>query len=198
MDMISSRHLFGITTLLAVLVCLAPAATAGDVQAPTTDSVTEGHGTTEPESEAHATAEHEYHVNHFGGFMGSSTHLDTDESGFTLGLEYARQFHPRWAVVGYTELISGSGERDIIFCAGIIFYPISRVGLVFGPGLEFAEKDVEHHGEVERENEKELMLRIGAGYGFPLGEASIGPAVFADFAGDRWTIVYGVTMVTGF
>ena len=42
------------------------------------------------------------------------------------------------------------------------------------------------------------MVRIGAGYGFPLGEAGIGPAVFADYAGDRWTIVYGVAMVTGF
>lgn len=150
------------------------------------------------ESAKHEPATHEYHANHFGGFMGGSTHLDTDESGFTIGLEYARQFHLRWAVAAYTELVSGSGERDIIVAAGIVFYPLPRLGLVFAPGMEMVEKDVEVHGEVETENEKELLLRIGAGYGFPVSTASLGPAVFADYAGDRWTIGYGVTMVVGF
>ena len=188
MNMIFSKHFFGMTALLAVLVFLVPATVAGQGHETSADGV----------SEEHEAAEHAYHVNHFGGFMGASTPLNTDETGFTLGLEYARQFHPRWAVVGYTELVSGTDERDIIFAAGIIFYPIPRVGLVLAPGFEFVEKDVEVHGEIEKENEKELLLRVGVGYGFPLGEAAIGPAVFADYAGDRWTIVYGVAMVTGF
>jgi len=146
----------------------------------------------------HRGTEHEFHRNHFGGFLGASTHSDNDETGFTLGLEYARQFTPRWAVVAYTELVSGDLERDIILAVGAIFYPMRRLGLVVAPGVEFASKDVEHRGEVEKEDETEFLLRLGAGYGFPVGQASLGPAVFVDWAGNRWTLVYGIGMVTGF
>lgn len=146
----------------------------------------------------HRGTEHEFHRNHFGGFLGASTHSDNDETGFTLGLEYARQFTPRWAVTAYTELVSGELERDVILAVGAIFYPMRRLGLVVAPGVELANKDVEHHGEVEREYENEFLLRLGAGYGFPVGQASLGPAVFADWAGNRWTLVYGIGMVTGF
>ena len=146
----------------------------------------------------HPGTEHEFHRNHFGGFLGASTHSDNDETGFTLGLELARQFTPRWAVVAYTELVSSDLERDIILAAGVIFYPMSRLGFVVAPGLEFANKDVEHNGEVEKEDENEFLLRLGAGYGFPVGQASLGPAVFVDWAGNRWTLVYGIGMVTGF
>jgi hypothetical protein len=142
--------------------------------------------------------EHEYHRNHFGGFLGASTHSDNDETGVTLGLEYARQFTPRWAVAAYTELVSGELERDIILLVGAVFYALPRLGLVVAPGVEFASKDVEHQGEVEREDETEFLLRLGAAYGFPLGQASLGPAVFVDWGGSRWTLVYGIGMVTGF
>ncbi|MCK5408590.1 MAG: hypothetical protein KAJ37_14070 [Candidatus Krumholzibacteria bacterium] len=186
--MIFPRNFVGIATLLAVLVVLVPAATAGQGLEAAAESVSEGH----------ETAEHEFHRNHFGGFLGASTHSDNDDTGFTLGLEYARQFTPRWAVVAYTELASGDLERDIILAVGAIFYPMRRIGLVVAPGVEFASKDVEHHGEVEKEDETEFLLRLGAGYGFPVGQASLGPVVFADWAGNRWTLVYGIGMVTGF
>lgn len=176
-EMTSSRALAAVCALFAILVFLAAGAMA---------------------EEAHEPAVHEYHVNHFGGVVGGATHLDTNESGLSIGLEYARQFNPRWAAVSYLELTSGTGERDVIISAGVIFYPTPRLGLIFGPGIELVEKDVNHHGEIVTESEAELMWRIGAGYGFPLGEASIGPAFFADYAGDRWTIVYGIAMVTGF
>jgi len=146
----------------------------------------------------HRGTEHEFHRNHFGGFLGASTHSDTDETGFTLGLEYARQFAPRWAVGAYTELVGGDLERDIILLVGAVFYPMPRLGLVVAPGVEFASKDVEHHGVVEKEDETEFLLRLGAAYGFPVGQASLGPAVFVDWADKRWTLVYGIGMVTGF
>jgi hypothetical protein len=146
----------------------------------------------------HRGTEHEFHRNHFGGFLGASTHSDTDETAFTLGLEYARQFTLRWAVVSYIELVSSDLERDIILAVGAIFYPMRRLGLVVAPGVESASKDVEHHGKVEKENEAEFLLRLGAAYGFPVGQASLGPAVFVDWAGNQWTLVYGIGMVTGF
>jgi hypothetical protein len=146
----------------------------------------------------HRDAKHEFHRNHFGGFLGASTHSDNDETGFTLGLEYARQFTPHWAAAAYTELVSGDLERDIIILAGAIFYPLDRLGLVAAPGVEFASKDVEHHGEVVNEDETEFLFRLGAAYGFPVGQAALGPTVFADLASNRWTLVYGIAMVTGF
>jgi hypothetical protein len=150
------------------------------------------------ESRDHGGTEHEFHRNHFGGFLGASTHSDTDETAFTLGLEYARQFTPRWAVAVYTEQVGGDLERDIIFLVGAVFYPIPGLGLVAAPGVEFANKDVDHHGQVVKEEETEFMLRLGATYGFPLGQASLGPAVFLDTGDNRWTLVYGFGMVTGF
>jgi len=154
----------------------------------------ESHGTVAE----HGDAGHGFHRNHFGGFLGASTHSDNDQTAFTLGLEYARQFTPRWAIGAYTEQVSGEIERDIILLVGAIFYVMPRFGLVAAPGIEFANKDVVHHGEVVKEDETEFVFRLGAAYGFPVGQASIGPAVFADWADKRWTLVYGIAIATGF
>lgn len=107
-------------------------------------------------------------------------------------------FTARWAVAAYTEIGNSNLERDVILAAGGMFYPVPRFGLVVAPGVEFADKDVEHNGESEKEDETEFLLRVGATYGFPVGQGSLGPAVFADWAGDRWTLVYGIGIVTGF
>ncbi len=186
--MIFPRNFATITTLLSVLVFLVPEATAGQ----------EIEAATESAPKVHETHEHEFHVNHFSGFIGASTHTDTKETGFTLGLDYARQFTPRWAAIGYTELVSGDNERDIILAIGAIFYPTPRLALVLAPGIEFVTKNVEHHGELEKEEETELLWRFSAAYGFPVGQASLGPVVFGDWAGNRWTIGYGIGMTTGF
>jgi hypothetical protein len=186
--MIFPKKFAGIATLLSVLVFLVPEATMGQGHEAAAESVPKGH----------ETAEHEFHRNHFGGFLGASTHTDNNETGFTLGLEYTRQFTPHWAAIGYTELVSGDNERDIILAVGVIYYPMSRLALVVAPGVEFATKGVEHHGTVEMEDETELLWRFSAAYGFPLGEGSLGPVVFGDWAGNRWTIGYGLGIVTGF
>jgi hypothetical protein len=147
----------------------------------------------------HEGAAHEYHRNHFGGLLGTSVHLDNDDTAFTLGLEYARQFAPRWAVAGYVESVSSDIERDVIVAAGIIYYPVSRLGLLLAPGIESAAKDVEHHGEVEREYETEFLIRLGASYGFPVApQASIGPVLLVDRSAHRWTVVIAVGTVVGF
>jgi hypothetical protein len=175
-------------TLVAVLVVLISAPSAGQGLEAAAKGVSEGHETAEPE----------FHRNHFGGFLGASTHVDTDDTGFTLGLDYVRQFTPRWAVVAYTELASGDIERDIIFGVGGVFYPMRRLGLIVAPGVEFASKDTDHHGEVKTEDETEFLLRFSAGYGFPVGQAALGPVVFADWSSNRWTLGYGIGMATGF
>lgn len=156
-------------------------------QAQANENEPDSHGT----AVEHREEEHAFHRNHFGGFMGASTHSDTGDTGFTLGLEYARQFTPRWAVTVVTEQVTSDLERDVILLAGAIFYPLPRIGLVVAPGVEVAKKDAEH-------DETEFLLRLGASYGFPVGQASLGLALFVDRAAERWTFVYGIVMVTGF
>ncbi len=147
----------------------------------------------------HHSPDQEFHRNHFGGLIGGSTHSDTDETAATIGLEYARQFSPWWALAVYTELVSSSLERDIIVAVGGIFYPVRRLGLVLAVGAESAETDVEHNGEIETENETGFLLRMGVGYGFRVTpQAGLGPMVLVDKAGDRWTVVYALSMVVGF
>lgn len=176
-------------TLLGVLVFFVSTTTAAE----------QGIEATAAESSAgHESAEHQFHRNHFGGFLGASTHADNNETSLTIGLEVARQFTPRWALAANVELLSGTFERDIVLGVGAVFYAVPRFGLVVVPGIEFAKRDVEEGGEVHQEDETEFLLRLGAGYGFPLGQASLGPAVFADVAGNRWTFVYGLSLVTGF
>ena len=141
----------------------------------------------------------EYHRNHFGGFFGGSTRMDGGETAVTMGLEYARQFHPRWAVASYLEVISSQLERDLVFIVTGVFYPIPRLGLALGPGFEAADRVVDEDGEIAEENELELLMRAGVGYGFALTEtAALGPAVLADFTRHRVTLVYGLSMVVGF
>jgi hypothetical protein len=147
----------------------------------------------------HRDTEHEFHRNHFGGVAGVSTHHNTDDSGFTLGLEYTRQFSPKWAVAAYLEQVSSKLERDVIVAVGGIFYPIQRLGLILGPGIESVEKDVEVHGTVEQESELELIIRMGVGYGFELTpNAGIGPVIMLDRGRDRWTSLIAIGMVVGF
>ena len=147
----------------------------------------------------HRDTAHEFHRNHFGGLAGVSTHHDTGDSGPTLGLEYARQFSPKWAIAAYLELVSSKLERDVVVAVGGIFYPIQRLGLILGPGIESVEKDVEVHGKVEQESELELMIRVGVGYAFVLTpEAGLVPVLLVDWAGDRWTSLIGIGVVVGF
>lgn len=148
----------------------------------------------EPEPE-----EHEFHRNHFGGFLGTSLTFDPDAAAPTLGLEYARQFSPHWAVAVYTELVSSRLERDIIVAVGGIFYPTSGLGLILAVGAEAAEKEIDRNGEIELESELGLLLRVGAGYSFRLTpEAALGPTLFVDRVGDRTTLVFGLGVVVGF
>ncbi len=142
---------------------------------------------------------HEFHRNHFGGFLGGSAHSDIDEVALTLGLEYTRQFSPHWGATAYVELVSSRLERDLVVAVGAAYYPIRPLGLILAVGAEAADKEVIHNGETETEQELALLVRVGVAYGFHLTPmASIGPTLLVDQVGDRTTIVFGLGMVVGF
>lgn len=142
---------------------------------------------------------HEFHRNHFGGFLGVSAHSDIDEVAPTLGLEYTRQFSPHWGTTAYVELVSSKLERDLVVAVGVSYYPIRPLSLVLAVGAEAADKEVIHNGETETEQELALLVRVAVAYGFRLTpEASIGPTLLVDQVGDRTTVVLGMSMVVGF
>ena len=164
-----------------------------------TSSAQEHESESDRPSRAERHEDHGFHRNHFGGVVGVTTHHDSGESGLTLGLDYARQMTRHWAFAGYIELVSSDLERDLILAVGATYYPMRGLSLVVAPGIESAKRDVEVGGEVRIEDEFDFMLRFGISYVARLtDEAGLGPVLLVDWAGDRWTSVFGLAMVVGF
>ena len=131
--------------------------------------------------------------------MGASRHTDLKDVAFTLGLDYARRFSRHWAVAFYVESVSSSIERDAIVAAAGVFYLMPRWSVILGPGAEIVNRETMVDGQLEEETALELVVRAGTGYAFPLtANAGLGPALFADWTRERWTIVMGLAVVVGF
>ena len=147
---------------------------------------------------AEGEGEHGYHRNHGGAFLGASTHLEDDDTGLTLGVEYVRRFG-LWAVGVLVEMSSSSLERDAIFGVPVFLYPWRGLSLFVAPAVQVVSVDVETDGETEVERELELLLRFGTGYWFSLsGPVGIAPTFMADHVSGHWTLVYGVSFGIGF
>ena len=153
----------------------------------------QGHG------ESEGAEEHGYHKNHGAAFLGATTHLDPGDTGFTIGVEYARQFSRLLAVAVTVEMASSSLERDIILALPVILYPWRGLALTLGPGVEAATEEEEHGEEIKEVTKAEFLMRFGLGYWFALNQTvAASPAVFADVAGGRWSLVYGIVFGVGF
>ncbi|MEE9185291.1 MAG: hypothetical protein V3U39_12575, partial [Acidimicrobiia bacterium] len=120
-------------------------------------------------AQEHGAAEGEgergYHRNHGATFLGVTTHLDEDDSGFTLGVEYTR----RWGLWGagfLVEMVSSKLSRDVILGVPAFLYPWRGLSLFVAPAAQVVSVDVETDGETEVERELELLLRFGTGYWF--------------------------------
>lgn len=173
-------------SFLAVVCALAITMVVGETQA-------QEHGF------ASGAEEQEYHLNHGAGFLGASTHLDEDDTGFTIGLEYARRLSRMWAIGGAVEMASSRIERNIVLGVPVILYPWRGLALVAMPGAEIVSAEVEHGDGSEEETELEFLGRLGLAYWFEVNEAlSVAPAFYADVAGGRCTLVYGVLLGVGF
>ncbi len=143
-------------------------------------------------------SEHEYHKNHAATFLGATTHLDPDDTGFTLGVEYVRRWGP-WGVGFLVEMASSKLERDIIVGVPVFLYPWRGLSLFVAPAVEVASTDVEGAEGTEVETELEPLFRFGTGYWFELNETiSVAPTFMADLVKGHWTLVYGVSFGVGF
>jgi len=133
-------------------------------------------------------------------FVGASTHLRTEhgnETGLTIGLEYARRVSS-WLKVGLLgEVILSEQERNFVLLLPFFAHVTPHLLLVAGPGLEHVERETEAGGD--REDPKaDFLGRIGAIYEVEVNNWAIGPQINADVSGGHWTLVYGVTFGIGF
>ncbi|KPK56544.1 MAG: hypothetical protein AMS21_12655 [Gemmatimonas sp. SG8_38_2] len=143
--------------------------------------------------ESYEAEEHEYLRNHGAALLGATTHLDPEDTGFTIGVEYVRRLTRLLAIGVSVEMASSSLERDIILGLPIILYPWKGLALVAMPGAEAATVEEEHGAEIEEATEAEFLMRLGVAYWFEMNETvGVAPAIFVDHASERWSLVYGM------
>lgn len=182
-----------------------------------------------PADEEHATGEHGQGEGHASGhghekneialFVGGTRRLkfEDDETGLTLGIEYARVIGDRAALVVLFEGSAGDIERDWIGLVEVGYRPFQgwaeKVFFAIGTGLEVArideaalEADAHHdsgaHAELpgassedageDRETELEPVVRLGFGYTVHVGSFSLIPQVNFDVVADDVALVAGI------
>ena len=142
--------------------------------------------------------EHHGHDNAVSLFLGGATALGSDgnssETGFAIGLEYARRV-ANWLKIGLlAEYVSSDTERDYIFALPLFAHLTKNLVLVAAPGVEYASIE---EGGLEEE-ETAFLMRFGTIYEFAFSNWAVGPQVHADLVGGHWTLVYGVSFGIGF
>lgn len=142
--------------------------------------------------------EHHGHDNTVALFAGGATHLGSDghssETGFAIGLEYARRVASRLKIGLLAEYASVDTEQDYVFALPLFAHLTNSLALVVAPGVEFASIEEAGH----EEEATEFLVRFGTIYEFELDKWVIGPQVHADLVNGHWTMVYGVSIGVGF
>ena len=131
-------------------------------------------------------------------FLGGVTHFGSDadpnESGFAIGLEYARGLTSRLKVGLIAEYATTDAERDFIAALPLFAHLTERFVLVAAPGIEFAvgEEGTETHKETA------FLMRFGTIYEVEIDDWIFAPQVHADVVSGQWTLVYGIALGIGF
>ena len=128
-------------------------------------------------------ADHAYHRNNVGLFLGGS--FEGREEAPAIGLEYERRFSERF---GIGALVEYTGDDSDFWVAAIPFaFHAGQLKLFLAPGFEDGE-----HGTEE-------LLRLGVEYGFAFsGGWEIAPQVNVDFVDGEDVWVVGLLFAKGF
>ena len=137
------------------------------------------------------------HENALALFLGGVTHLnsaDPNETGFGIGLEYARRVTDRFKVGLVAEYASSVSERDLIAALPLYVHLTEELVLVGAPGIEYAsEKE-----ESEEGGGSEFLMRFGTIYEVEIDKWIFAPQVNADVVSGNWTLVYGIALGIAF
>jgi len=88
----------------------------------------------------------------------AGTHED-ENTFFTLGVEYKRELSDLVALTAIGEMVLEGDSREAVFVFPVVLEPWRGLHLLAGPGFE-------HSGE----DGSSFLVRVGAGWGFEVGE----------------------------
>ncbi len=138
------------------------------------------------------------HENALALFLGGVTHFgseaDPNESGFGIGLEYARRVTDRFKVGLLAEYAFTVSERDFIAALPLYLHLTEELILLAAPGVEFAvgEEGTETHKETA------FLMRFGTAYEVLIDKWIFAPQVHGDVVNGNWTLVYGIAFGIAF
>lgn len=116
-------------------------------------------------------------------FLGD-TYVD-GENGFTLGLDYEYRFTRRFGIGGMVDYVFGD-FRSFVAGVPIFFHATDRLKFELAAGVEHADGD------------NLALVRLGVGYGFPVGPVVLLPYLAADFVDSENAYIAGLGIEWGF
>jgi hypothetical protein len=128
-----------------------------------------------------------HHKHHMAGFLGAAVRDEQElESGFVIGLDYHYRLFPQLSAGLLVEAATGN-LREVVVLAPVILHPWRGSYFLAAPGVE-----------VPGGGNAEFALRLGLGYGFPIGAILVGPEFAVDLIDWKPTYVFGVAFGVGF
>ncbi len=150
-------------------------------------------------AESHAEGEHESHGRHHAAlFLGATARFETDDTDFSLGLDYESRLLPR---LGIGLLGEVTFAEDEVFIVGvpILLHPTDKLVLGVAPGFEITDEISEaEHTQTEKETETNFVLRLISSYEFELQPFTFAPVVSLDIVDGETSLVYGISFGKGF
>ena len=136
-----------------------------------------------------APAGGEHHAPHsvLGVFIGDTVEdrrTDERRDGLTLGLEYEYRAAEHFGVGLTAEYVGGDADNFVFVLP--VAYHSGPWKLYAGPGLEVGE------------GHSEPLLRVGAEYGFHVGDYEISPQLDLDFVNGERLFIFGVVFAREF
>lgn len=147
--------------------------------------------------EINSETENHFHYNNFAIFTGASSLFKKNETHFTLGADFIRNFSPEsnFSAGIYTEAIFAH-HTEWLFGAALFYWLTEHLWIRSGPGIEIKQEENEHTDEIE--SKTGFLIRIGAGYSIHFGKIFMDPSVDIDFLRSSTTLVWGVNFGIGF
>ena len=147
----------------------------------------------------HENAEHDFHRNEAGLFIGATNPYDEEaggETSFTIGFDYERRITSVAGVMGLVDFCLGDGSRSSLIAAAFAWRPVEGLRLGVGPGAE-VDEEAEKAGDTEHALHFVIVAR--ALYEFHVGNITLSPTFGVDFLGETKTnFIYGLSIGYGF
>ena len=134
--------------------------------------------------EAHHDAQHTFHKNTVGVFVGI-TGEDRRERAITLALEYERRINEDFGIGFVVERAFGDLDFNV-YIAGLTYHS-GPWKYYLGVGIESSD----HHDD-------EALARVGVEYAFEVGSFEIAPQLSVDIVDGDAVIIFGAVFAKGF